>query len=61
MNENIMGTILGLITFVVVILYTTIIVEIGERLFNNESRQDKKRRKTEGQSKKTGTQRRSLG
>jgi hypothetical protein len=61
MKENIMGTILGLITFVVVILYTTIIVEIGERLFNNESRQDKKRRKTEGQSKKTGTQGRSLG
>ena len=47
MNENIIGTFLGLITFVVVILYTTIIVEIGERLFNNESRQGKNRRQKE--------------
>ena len=61
MNENIIGTFLGLFTFVVVILYTTIIVEIGERLFNNESRKGNKIRITEDQSKKTSTQRRSLG
>ena len=61
MNENIIGTFLGLFTFVIVILYTTIIVEIGERLFNNESRQDKNRRKKENHGKETNTQSRSLG
>ena len=60
MNENIMGTILGLITFVVVILYTTIIVEIVERLFN-ESRQSKDRREKANRRKETSPQGRSLG
>jgi hypothetical protein len=60
MNENIMGTFLGLITFVVVILYTTIMVEIVERLFN-EYKQSKVRREKANRGKETGTQGGSLG